>query len=649
MDATGERFLKHYQADRVHELARLILKHKKLYYAGKPEISDVNYDKLEEELQHLAPDHPVLQMVGAEVSESTGRKAEHDIPMLSLDKTYSMEDLQAWVDHHDVVGMWKVDGNSLSLVYEKGKLILAKTRGNGRIGEDVSEKVRWVADLVPQLTQEISLEIRGELYLTEEHFGQLVEAMVAAGLERPTNPRNIVAGLLGRKTHYHLVQFCNFFAFEVLVRDGSLRLRSEMEKFSWLETQGFRLPYPKLLKSSEMVQSYLDEVRSHILEGDIGLDGAVFSYNDLHLHEELGNTAHHPRYKMSFKWQGDTAVSQIEKITWATSRLGIVTPVAVIHPLSLSGATITNVTLHNAEHVKTHNLKAGDEIEIVRSGEVIPKFLEVKKAAAGHYQWPDKCPACHEPLTYDNVRLKCLNASQCPAQQSGAILNWVKAVEIDDLSEKRLEAMLDSGLVTTIPDLYSLSVADFLTLPLTKEKMAKKLWQHIQKSKTIPLARFLMGLGIEGAGLTTWEKIIEHYPSLEQILNLSDQALMDLDGFAEKSAHQICQGLHQKRGLIRELLHAGVKPYVDQAVVGGEGPLKGKVFAITGALTRPRTQIEDDIKRAGGRVSSSISKHTYALVTNETDSGSSKMKKARELNIKILSEADLMHELERLG
>lgn len=638
---------KKYQADRVHELAQQILKHKRLYYAGKPEISDFAYDKLEDELKSLSPDHPVLTLVGAEFRDSSSRKVEHDSLMLSLEKTYDLEDLLAWVDHHQVVGTWKVDGNSLSLMYQKGKLVLAKTRGNGRIGEDVTDKALWVPDLVPQLGQEWDLEIRGELYCSEENFGKLVDAMVVYQLERPTNPRNIVAGMLGRKTHYHLVQYFNFFAFDVLTRDGSLRFKTDWEKFKWLEEQGFRLPYPKLLPNITAVKSYLDEVRSHILDGDIGLDGAVFSYNDVHLHEELGHTSHHPRYKISYKWQGDTTTSLIEKITWATSRLGIVTPVAVIKPVELSGATITNVTLHNAEHVKTHNLKRGDEIEIVRSGEVIPKFLEVKKSVAGHYLWPESCPACGAPLQYDNVRLKCLNSSSCPAQQAGTILNWVRAVEIDDLSEKRLEGMMDLEMVQTIPDLYRLEVADFLRLPLTKEKMAQKLFEHIQKSKHVPLARFLMGLGIEGGGMATWEKIIEHYPSLATIQSLSVEQLMELDGFAEKSAHQIIKGLQDKRQLIQTLLQVGVDPFVDRHALGGHGPLQGKVFAITGALSRPRAEIEEDIKRAGGKVSSSISKHTYALVTNEQDTGSSKMKKARELNVKIWTESELMQELTR--
>ena len=382
-----------YEAEKVKSLAMELMRHKRLYYQGAPEISDVEYDKLEANLQRLAPEHPVLNFVGSDKA-SSNKKVSHDRPMLSLQKTYSPEDLLSWKSHHSIVGTWKVDGNSLSAVYEEGKLVLAKTRGNGRVGEDVSNKAKWVSDLVPTLPISGNCEIRGELYCSEHHFAELVEEMLDLGLERPSNPRNIVAGLLGRKSHVDLARFFNFLAFDVISDDGELNFASEMEKFNWLKKQGFSIPDPMLIKKDEDVHKYLDRVKDIMEGGEIGLDGVVFSYDNIQLHEELGHTSHHPRYKMSFKWPGQTAVSEIKEISWATSRLGIVTPVAVIEPVELSGAKITNITLHNAEHVMAYNLKAGDEIEIIRSGEVIPKFLEVKKAASGKYQWPAVCPSC---------------------------------------------------------------------------------------------------------------------------------------------------------------------------------------------------------------------------------------------------------------
>lgn len=625
-----------YNADRVHLLASEIMRHKQLYYAGKPELADVDYDKLEDELRGLAPEHPVLSIVGSINIESSNPKVTHDPPMLSLDKTYDVKVLLKWASQHDVVGTLKVDGTSMSLVYNKGRFVRAKTRGNGREGEDVTAKLRWVADAIPEIKDAENFEIRGELYCSESNFLKLADEMVALGLERPTSPRNIVAGILGRKVHGELARFFNFFAFDVI---GLNSFKTEMQKVEWLGQRGYRLPEPRLLRTAQDVERYLDHVRELMEEDEVGCDGAVFSYNALELHDELGATSHHPRYKISFKWQGSTAKSKITRIDWATSRLGVVTPVAVIEPVELSGATITNITLHNAAHVKAYNLKPGDVIELVRSGEVIPKFLSVVAAASGHCQLPKKCPSCTGVLVADDVRIKCTNQTSCPAQQSGMILNWIKAVGIDDLSDKRLQTMIDMGLVESIPDLYRLTTQKLLTLPATKEKMAQKLFENIQATKTMPLAMFLNGLGIEGAGQTTWEKLLEVFPDLDAILSAKVEDVVAIDGFAEKSSEQIVTGLQQAKSLIKKLLAVGVTPRQPEIVT--DGPLSGMILVITGALSRPRKDVEDMIKAAGGRTGSAVSKTTSVLVTNETDSTSSKMIKAKSLGVKIWSEEKL--------
>ncbi|MFW7379473.1 MAG: NAD-dependent DNA ligase LigA [Oligoflexus sp.] len=635
-----------YQADELAKLAQEIMRHKRLYYAGKPEISDADYDRLEEKLQTLAPEHPALKFVGTDELVSS-RKVHHHLPMLSLQKTYKVEELMQWADKEAVMGTWKVDGNSLSLIYEGGHLSLAKTRGNGRVGEEVTDKVRWVSDILPDIKQDLDFEVRGELYCSEHRFAELVEEMINLGLERPSNPRNIVAGLLGRKAHIHLMRFFNFFAFDVHSDEEDLDFATEVDKFKWLEKQGFHIPHAKLLKNQTAIQDFIDEVKEHHAEGEIGLDGAVFSYNRIDLHHEMGNTAHHPRFKISYKWQGQTARAKIMTITWATSRLGVVTPVAVIDPVNLSGANITNITLHNAEHVKAYNLKAGDEIELIRSGEVIPKFLEVTKAAKGNYEWPETCASCSSKLSYDGVRLRCPNQLLCPAQKSGTILNWIRSAEIDDISDKRLENMIEIGLVEDVPDLYRLKKDDFLKLPLVKEKMAQKLYDNIQKSRDISLPRFLNGLGIEGTGLTSWEKILEEFPSLKQVRKLTLEDLVAIPGFAEKSANQIVTGLAMRQELIDQLLKVGVKhrDYHAQAAAKEDGPLAGRSIAITGTLSRPRNELEAMIKAAGGHPSSAVSKNTFALVANDSKSTSSKMRKAKQLGIPIWSEDELQKQL----
>jgi DNA ligase (NAD+) len=567
--------------------------------------------------------------------------------MLSLQKTYDVNELVRWMGNKPIIGTWKIDGNSVSLVYERGVLKEAKTRGNGVVGEVVTDKVVWVSDVVRILPEPIDIEIRGELYCNEEGFSLLSEAMEKLNLELPTSPRNIVAGLLGRKQYAHLMQYVSFFAFEPITDNVLHMFKTERQRVDWLQGHGFNVPHPRFITNEQELNLYLEEVKTAISESDIGIDGAVFTYDDLKLHGELGVTAHHPRYKMSFKWQGATATSKIENILWSTSRLGIVTPVAVIRPVNLSGATITNVTLHNASMVKNYHLKPGDEIEIVRSGEVIPKFLRVTKRFDGPLQIPEKCPECKTPLVYDEVRLNCPNTEECPAQKMRSILNWIEMVEIEDMSEKRLGLLMDRALVKTIPDLYRLTEKDFLSLPQTKEKMAQKLMAAIDATRSVDLVRFLCGLGIQGAGKTSWQKLLTELGGLETLLEAKPEEIAAMNGFAEKSADQIVSGLRQKKSLIKELLKVGVNPQWKVVKPAANAPLLGKQFVITGALSRPREEIAELIQKAGGQVSSSVSKNTFALVTEETDSNSSKMQKARSLGTKIWSEAELLRAIKQ--
>lgn len=632
-----------YDAAHVTKIADLVLHYKRHYYAGKPVASDRDFDKLEDELRKLSPNHPALSKVGGELNADLPKVA-HDPPMLSLQKTYDLEELVTWAGADPVLGTVKVDGVSMALVYENGSLTMAKTRGNGHMGEDVTPKIRWVADAIPHLTVNYRLEVRGELYCTEGQFLKLSDAMVALGLERPTSPRNIVAGLMGRKTHIDLARYFNFFAFTVYDAADDLKLTSDAEQMAWIGKQGFRLPFEKLCTGKAEILAYVDYVKGLLVSDEVPIDGAVFSYDSLAKQRGLGNTSHHPRFKMSFKWQGETATAKITDIHWATSRLGIVTPVAVIDPVFLSGAQITNITLHNAAHVKAYNLKSGDKIELVRSGEVIPKFLSIVEAGGGEHKLPTQCPSCGAELTFDDVRLKCLNVDKCPAQQVGSVLTWIRCAEIDDLSDKRLVPLMDAGLVKNAADLYRLKLPDFFKIPQTKEKMAAKLFQNIQKSRTLPLARFLNGLGIEGAGLTTWEKLLSEFPSLTAVRSALPQDIAKVEGFAEKSAADIHAGLVMRSDLIDDLLRAGVVPEM-AARDDGTGALAGRTLVITGSLSRPRADVEKDIKSAGGRVASSVSKETFAVVTDDPDAGSSKMKKARQLGVQVWSEVDLLQAL----
>lgn len=632
----------------ISDLVEQIIYHRQKYYAGHPEISDYNYDQLEERLRSIVPNHPVFLAVGSEDDNVNTPKVRHETPMLSLAKTYDLQTLKTWIGEHRVIGSHKVDGNSLSLVYEGGSLIRAKTRGNGIQGEDVSEKVAWVSDCIAKIKDPVfqDFEIRGELYCSQQRFSRLVTEMERLGLERPSNPRNIVAGVLGRRQHVQLARFFGFFAFDLLLMDGSSPFVTEEEKFDWLKQQNFQLPYFKSISNHEQVEGFLERTKLAMDEGEIGIDGAVFSYNDISLHKKLGVTAHHPKYKMSFKWQGETAVSTIEGIEWNTSRLGVVTPVAVIRPVQLSGALISNVTLHNASHVKNYSLSAGDSIEIVRSGEVIPKFLRVVTSVASQCSLPSSCPACSHPLVYDDCRLNCLNHEECPAQIHGVILNWVRSVGIEDLSEKRLNLLIDRGLVNDIIDLYRLKEEDFLALPMFKEKMAKKLYQNIQQSKDITSVQFLTGLGIKGTGKVTWEALLQEFNSIDLIRKACIEEILPLKGFAEKLATQVIEGLQQKSELIDQLKEVGVvcQEYIKEGI--GSKVLAGMNFVITGTFSKSRKELSSMVEQAGGKVIGAVSSATSVLLIADLSSQSSKAKKARSLGVELWTEAMLD---ERLG
>lgn len=621
----------------IEELEALIRHHKELYYSGQTEITDHDYDKLEEELEKLDPENAVLKMVGS--ANLGGEKVKHDQKMLSLNKTYKIEDLITWIDQHEVVSTYKIDGVSCSLVYDKGALSIAKTRGDGVQGENITQKILWIQTVPSRIKEELKIEVRGEIYCDDENFFHLGQEMEKRGLERPSNQRNIVAGLMGRKDNIDLCKFLNFKAFEVITE--SHMFKTEIQKHDFLLKEKFDVNEIELHKKNKALkkelQRRIDETQEFMIEGDYLIDGLVFSFNDLSLHEELGSTSHHPRYKMAFKFQGETKEAVIEKITWQVSRNGILTPVAQIKPVELSGAKISRVTLHNYGVIKQHHLKAGDKIEIVRSGEVIPKFLQVIYSQEGDYEKPDLCPECESKVIEEEIRLFCSN-TECPARIKETIINFVRKIGIDDLSTKRLEEMMRKELVRSIEDLYELEIEDFYKLDKVKEKLANKLYNSIQKSKDVELTTFLSSLGIQGGALNKCEKVVQAgFNSIDKILDLTVSDLIEVESFGEKSATEFIQSLNQKKPLIKKLLKRGFSFTIVEVK---DSPVTQKKICITGTLSRKRADIEKDIRDYGGIVVSSVSKNTDFLLTNDTDPTSSKFKKALELGVSIISEDD---------
>lgn len=625
--------------EKIGMLEDLLIKYKHLYYSGKETIPDQLYDKLEDELRVLDSHNPVLEMVGF---DTTGEKVPHDKKMLSLGKTYKEDELLTWVENKDVVSTFKYDGVSGSLIYENGILTLGKTRGDGSFGENITAKITWIDSLPKKLNSKTSLdqtkiEVRGEIYCKESDFFQLSQKMEEIGLDKPSSLRNIVAGIVSRKDNIDLAKYLSFAAFDLVSDD--LSLKTEVEKFKMLESFGFNIPdFFHHEKKSTLGQS-LSEAKKFMEEGDYLIDGLVFTYNNLSLHDELGATAHHPRYKMAFKFQGESVPTIINSISWQVSRNGFLTPVANVEPVALSGAKISRVTLHNYGLVNEFKLKKGDKIEIIRSGEVIPKFISVLEQSKEKFIIPESCPSCETKLKIEDIRLVCPN-KKCPAILKEGILNFIQKIGIDDLSSKRLDEFLGQGLIKNISDLYKLKEAQLLKLDKVKEKLATKILNNIEKSKNVSLITFLSALGISGGAYNKCEKVVDAgFDTIEKIKALKVEELTNVDSFALKSATDFIESLNEKNDLINELGKLGFDFKKDTSKTG---KLANKKLCITGALSEKRSVIEKSIRDAGGAVVGSVSKNLDYLVTNEVNSNSSKFKKATDLGISMISEAELL-------
>ena len=619
---------------RIHTLEQEIIKNKALYYQGRPIISDAAYDKLEEELRALDSKNPTLLVVGSTTSASD--KVKHDKKMLSLEKTYIIEDLITWKGDEDILSTMKLDGISCSIIYEDGLLTLAKTRGDGTFGENITKKVMWISNVPKLISEKNKIEIRGELFCDEKSFYDLSNEMSSIGLEKPTSQRNIVAGLMGRKDNLELCRYIKFMAFDYI---SEKRLITEDQKFNILTELEFLIPEVEVHKTKESIQDVILKAREFMSEGDYQIDGVVFTLNKMSLHEEMGETSHHPRYKMAFKFQGESKNTILKEIIWSVSRNGILTPVGEVEPVELSGAMISRVTLHNYGMVAANNLKSGDVIEIIRSGEVIPKFLSVVTPSDNKFVIPDRCPSCDSKVEIIDIRLYCKNEN-CTGKNKEIILNFIQKIGIDDLSGKRLDELINAQLVKTIPDLYRLEAADLMKIDKVKDKLSNKLIESIQKSKNVDLITFLAALGISGGAFNKCEKVVRAgFDSITKIKDLSLEQLMKVESFADKSATDFLTSLREKIDMVDELVALGFVFSVEET---RETSVTGKKICITGALSEKRSVIEDMIREGGGIIVSSVSKNTDILVTNEVDPTSSKFKKALELKIKIITEAQLL-------
>ncbi|MBN2496490.1 MAG: NAD-dependent DNA ligase LigA [Deltaproteobacteria bacterium] len=633
MDAQARR-------KRIQEIEKLLVHHKQLYYRGRAEISDAAYDALEDELRDLDPSSYALQVVGYEVGE---QKIRHERPMLSLDKSREVEEIIGWMAGQACAVSYKMDGSSASLVYEAGKFVLAKTRGDGTFGENLTRyfrTIRFPGLLFDPHWRGRDVEIRGELCISKARFDELADEMARRGLGRPKSIRNIVAGLLHRETELDLCAYLDFLGYEIF--SDELGLETETQKFDLLASEGFATPVHERLDSPDAFPDFVERYQRALESHAYLTDGLVVAIDDLAAQLARGFTAHHPKGKIAFKFKSDTAVTSVRSIEVDVGRTGKLTFVGQVDPVELSGATVQRVTLHNAKYIEDHQINAGCRIEITRSGEVIPKHEQTIETA-GAYRFPTACPRCGTALVRSDtgVDLVCPDPA-CPSRSLGRIANWIDVVDIEFIGDETLAKLAERGLVEGIADLYRLRVEDMEVLEGLGRRSARNIVESIASSKRLSLAAFLTALGIEGLGKGVAKLIVQAFPSVAALEGAGRDELLAISGIGEVLADNLQGGLTSFGWpLLDELSGLGVE-IADEgsaAAAGGQA-LAGKTFVITGTLSRPRKEIQRLIEQHGGKVAGSVSKQTSYLVCNQASS-SSKYKKARELDVAVLTEEEL--------
>lgn len=635
------------------ELERLVRIHNLLYFVeNSPEISDEVFDKLVTALRVADPSSPALREVGSSIDLAPaefGNVVIHQQKMLSLDKCYSDETFDKWREKivGEIIAMPKIDGVACSLCYNRqGKLVSGATRGDGSQGENITKNVLAIADVPSQLNAEIvskfpsDLEVRGEVYMRISRFKELYA-------DTFVNPRNLAAGALkqkdaGRSGEYGL----SFFPYDIR---GS-NLASEVEKFALLTKLGFIVPDVLVLKETP-VQTVYQQFMQARDSLDYEIDGVVFRANLISEQKRLGDTAHHPRFAIAYKFQGESAQTMVRDIEWSVGRSGIITPVCIVDPVFVSGATVTRASLHNIGIFKSHNILKTTLVEIVRRGGVIPYVERVLRAEGTRFAVPERCPSCDGPVTQVDDFLFCAQPQNCPKVILARILHFVSVVDMQGFGEKIVEQLINRRLVKSPVDLFRLRKDDLLSLERLGEKSAIKLIRERDAKKSMNLARFITAIGFDEVGPTVANNLAAHFSSVEKIANATLSELAALEGIGPAIAHSISQGFLKYGEEI-----ASLQKYIELVAEVPRSfdvhhPLFEKSVVFTGAMKLvERKEAQHLVKEVGGKTPASVSASTDFLVvggSQDDKSSSSKIRTVTQLNergaqVKIISEAEFM-------
>jgi DNA ligase (NAD+) len=657
---------------KIENLRDQIRHHEYRYFVlDDPEISDAEFDRLMNQLKALEAEHPTLitpdsptQRVGGKPREGIV-KAAHSSPMLSLDNTYNVDDLRNWErrvhelsgrEDIDYVCELKLDGMSLALHYEDGRLVRGITRGDGTIGEDVTLNVRTVRSIPLSVPKEklkkagipANFEVRGEMLMPLAAFRKMNEDREEKGLSIFANPRNATAGTVRQLEPSITAQRrLDYFSY-MLLQDGRTFFDRHWDSLNALDAAGFKVNSSrKLAKNFDQVWTFIEQQETKREKLPYEIDGIVVKVDRTALQDELGYTGKAPRWAIAYKYAARAGITQIEGVLWQVGRTGKVTPVAMLKPVPIGGTTVSRATLHNMDEIERLGAKIGDWVEVERGGDVIPKVTRVvedKDHPRGHklFHMPEKCPVCGTKVvrTEGEVDYRCVNAN-CPAKLRETILHFASrgVMNIDGMGEALVNQLSDRGLVKNVADIYKVTKADLLSLERMGDKSAQNVLDEIEASKRLPLERVIYGLGIRFVGERTAQFLAEHFGSMDALMNASEEELQQVNEVGPRIAQSIEEFFREKknRELVEGLRVAGVTFTGTKRERGTK--LADKTFVLTGTLTRPRDQVKKMIEDAGGRVSGSVSKKTDYLVAG-SDAGS-KLDKAKELGIRVIGEKDL--------
>jgi len=658
---------------KLESLREKIRHHEYRYYVlDDPEISDFDFDQLMNELRRLEAENPALitpdsptQRVGGTPREGVV-KAAHSSPMLSLDNTYNVEELRNWERRvHELSGRrdieyvceLKLDGMSLALHYENGRLARGITRGDGTVGEDVTLNVRTVRSIPLSVSREklkkagipADFEVRGEMLMPIAAFKKMNEEREQKGLSLFANPRNATAGTVRQLDASITAQRrLDYFAY-MLLKDGRTYFDRHWQTLNALDAVGFKVNSSrKLAKDFDEVWSFIEQEESKREKLPYEIDGIVVKVDRTALQEELGYTGKAPRWAIAYKYAARSAVTQVEDMVPQVGRTGKLTPVAWLKPVSIGGTTVSRATLHNMDEIERLGVKIGDWVEVERGGDVIPKVTGVvkdKNHPRGHksFHMPEKCPVCGTPVvrTEGEVDYRCVNAN-CPAKLRETILHFASrgVMNIEGMGDALVNQLTDRGLVKNVADIYKLKKSDLLSLERMGDKSAQNVLDEIEASKKLPLERVIYGLGIRFVGERTAQFLAEHFGSMDALMNASEEELQQVNEVGPRIAESIVEFFQASanRKLVERLREAGLTFSGKKRERGTK--LAGKTFVLTGTLARfTRDQAKQMIEEAGGRVSGSVSKKTDYVVAG-TDAGS-KLDRAKELGVSVIDEEEM--------